>query len=451
MLSSHSRSDEKAFQRDFKKNATKQATGQGEVTVNLFPYRVDGEVGRFEFVTHSVSIEDEEVFNTALDLFQSLNGKEYYKTRGFKEIAMIFGCVEGSYRKTTTLINRIRYQQEDGTPCRTLKDNVELESARLNESIENKARIIFKENGFSEQGVYEGDNQEYGKVNSVSMKKEDVEKALQICQAKSGLTDPINTNPVFYEDPEMTVNISADDVNVKKQKENRKRDVIQLDSDRKYVHNTIFHIEHNGKSYTLNGKGTVSVLRLLIAILLNNDLLKYHLRFFVDGQRTLQAAIFKAFSWYKSISLILDWYHLEEKCKIQLSLALNGRVIRNKVLDEIVPLLWYGLVDKAIEHLGTIADSAIKNAKELEKLIGYFERNKPYIPCYALRKELGLRNSSNKGEKMNDLIVSERQKHNGMSWSERGSVALASLTALKRNGEYVKWFRESDIDFKLAA
>ena len=412
---------------------------------------MDGEVGRFDFLTHSVFTGDEQVFNTGRDVFEPLTGKEYYRTRGFKEISMIFGCVEGSYRKTTALINRVRYHQKDGTPCSTLQDNVELESSKLNQSIDNKALHLLKTNGFNEQGGYEGKNEEYVNDKSVSMNKEDLEKAIQVCQAKSGLTDSISGNPVFYEDPKMTVNISADDVNVKKQKENRKTQGSESDSDRKYVHNTIFHIECNGRSYTLNGAGTVNVLLLLIAFLLNNDLLKYHLRFFVDGQRTLHAAILKAFTWYKSISLILDWYHLEEKCKIQLSLALNGRIIRNKILDEIIPLLWYGLVDKAIDHLGTVADSAIKNRKELEKLIQYFERNKPYMPCYALRKDLGLRNSSNKGEKMNDLIVSERQKHNGMSWSQCGSVALASLTALKRNREHVKWFREGDIDFKLAA
>jgi len=53
-----------------------------------------------------------------------------------------------------------------------------------------------------------------------------------------------------------------------------------------------------------------------------------------------------------------------------------------------------------------------------EKLIAYLNRNKSYIPCYAVRKELGLYNSSAIGEKMNDLVVSERQKHNGMNLVE---------------------------------
>jgi hypothetical protein len=34
--------------------------------------------------------------------------------------------------------------------------------------------------------------------------------------------------------------------------------------------------------------------------------------------------------------------------------------------------------------------------------------------------------------------VSDRQKHNGMSWSEGGSVALATLTSLKINREHKK-------------
>jgi hypothetical protein len=68
-----------------------------------------------------------------------------------------------------------------------------------------------------------------------------------------------------------------------------------------------------------------------------------------------------------------------------------------------------------------------------------------------MRKHLGLRNGSSIGEKMNDLIVSKRQKHNGMAWSKSGSVALATVTALKRNNESEKWFWERKLNFQLAA
>ncbi|MGB5711205.1 MAG: hypothetical protein WBM44_09890 [Waterburya sp.] len=62
---------------------------------------------------------------------------------------------------------------------------------------------------------------------------------------------------------------------------------------------------------------------------------------------------------------------------------------------------------------------------------------------------MGDRNSSNIGEKCNDLFVSDRQKHNGMSWSQQGSASLAAITALVRNREYYRWFTNEEINFKL--
>ncbi|MDO9535590.1 MAG: hypothetical protein Q7J85_09755, partial [Bacillota bacterium] len=71
--------------------------------------------------------------------------------------------------------------------------------------------------------------------------------------------------------------------------------------------------------------------------------------------------------------------------------------------------------------------------------------------CYALRKQLGLRNSSNKGEKANDLCVADRQKHNGMSWSKSGSVALASVISLHLNNEQELWCSKDTLSFTWAA
>ena len=52
---------------------------------------------------------------------------------------------------------------------------------------------------------------------------------------------------------------------------------------------------------------------------------------------------------------------------------------------------------------------------------------------------------------MNHLVVAERQKHNGMSWSKKGSMHLAAITVIKRNSESKKWFEEKELDFKLKA
>ena len=61
-----------------------------------------------------------------------------------------------------------------------------------------------------------------------------------------------------------------------------------------------------------------------------------------------------------------------------------------------------------------------------------------------------LRNSSNPAEKANDLIVAERQKHNGMRWSYSGSCALASVSALQRNGELHDWIHGQPLAFRLS-
>ena len=60
-------------------------------------------------------------------------------------------------------------------------------------------------------------------------------------------------------------------------------------------------------------------------------------------------------------------------------------------------------------------------------MCAYFEKNRVCIPCYALRNVFHLKNSSSRVEKANDLTVSQRQKHNGMSWSISGSGSIAQI------------------------
>jgi hypothetical protein len=380
-----------------------------------------------------------------------LKAKEFYRTIGFKELAMIDGDTEKSYRKTAKLINRIRHQEQGGTPYRTLQESTEKEGCKLNDYIEEKSKCILQHNGFTEDGVYRGHTVPDVETQVVSLSDERVAEAVEKCTDDSSMRDDILKNPVPYEDPENTLNRSIDDVNVKKQKEVRVKRNCAEKTKCKYVHNTVVHVAKGDKSYTLNGYGIKVVLRYLIAFILNNSLIGYRFQFFTDGHKTLNQVILKCFSWYRNIGLILDWYHLNKKCKEQLSLSMKGRVIRNKVLEQLMPLLWYGATDKAIDLLKEIEDKSIKSKTDMEKLIDYLKRNRPYIPCYALRKLLGLRNSSNIGEKTNDLVVSDRQKHNGMSWSKPGSVALASISSLKRNREIRTWFEKREIHFKLAA
>jgi hypothetical protein len=140
---------------------------------------------------------------------------------------------------------------------------------------------------------------------------------------------------------------------------------------------------------------------------------------------------------------------LRKKMEESLSLICNNRNYRNEMLQKIMPVLWRGDVDKAIAILRSIDMNMVKNQNSLNYLIGYLERVRETIPNYMLRAALGLRNSSNRGEKANDLIVSNRQKHNGMSWSDDGSTALASISAVQYNNELINWVSNGILSLKL--
>ena len=99
----------------------------------------------------------------------------------------------------------------------------------------------------------------------------------------------------------------------------------------------------------------------------------------------------------------------------------------------------------ASEYLASLDPANIKNRKWLDDLLAYFQKKGDAITCYALRAKLGLRNSSNLVEKANDLIVAERQKHNGMSWSPDASGALAALQMIYLNHQPELWFHKKEL------
>ncbi len=100
------------------------------------------------------------------------------------------------------------------------------------------------------------------------------------------------------------------------------------------MHTTVIHVEQARRSYLITGHGIKYVLSVLIAFLLNSHLLQCRLQFFTDGYTILHDAIKWCFSWYPNLAIILDWYHLKEKCQLQLSSAMKGRVMRNEALTE---------------------------------------------------------------------------------------------------------------------
>lgn len=347
-------------------------------------------------------------------------------------------ATDTSTRKASSRINRIRLESNGGIIPTTYRNIVEREGHAMQLQLESKCTDALAQNGFDNDGAL-NENTDF-----IPDQQQHIEQAV-IENAAINL-NIWNYDAIDYELPREAVNISIDDVCVKRQTETRPKD--ERTQQAKRVDNTVIHVESNKKSYILNANSLRSCIKLLIGFLLYNGLLKKQIVIFADGARSIHGIVEKMLS-FANYKIILDWYHLNKKCKEQLSMALKGSKIRNEFLDLLMPCLWFGNVDGAIKLLHGIESKKVKNYDCIRALTDYLQRVRGYIPCYALRKELGLRNSSNLGEKANDIVVSNRQKHNGMSWSNDGSVAFASVATASHNREIEEWVRSRNIKFVL--
>jgi hypothetical protein len=106
--------------------------------------------------------------------------------------------------------------------------------------------------------------------------------------------------------------------------------------------------------------------------------------------------------------------------------------------------LWPGKVDAAIELLKGALEW-VRSPTAVEELIGSLEKRRAYLPDYEQRQRAGLWIASTRVEKYNDWAVSARCKHQGMSWSPQGVLALAALEAARRNGELDEWRRVREL------
>lgn len=183
-----------------------------------------------------------------------------------------------------------------------------------------------------------------------------------------------------------------------------------------------------------------SVPQLLLSVkacLLDNNLLfTRHLSFHTDGARNLKTEIDRAFG-FCSYSLLLDWYHLDHRIYSLLSMALAGDLRTKRTYKaEVSAQLWVGNYRKAISILESFKQRGIvRNIRRLDEAIQYIKGKASNLTSYSLHKAQGRKNSSSGAEKANDLIVANRQKHRGMSWTLLGGVALANVAWAMLNGQ----------------
>jgi len=68
--------------------------------------------------------------------------------------------------------------------------------------------------------------------------------------------------------------------------------------------------------------------------------------------------------------------------------------ISNFHLKQLLSLVLFCLTDSVRAHLEAIPATDLKNTKAITRLIGYLERNRTSMPCYAMRAKLNLPNTS---------------------------------------------------------
>jgi hypothetical protein len=406
-------------------------------------------------IGHKLTTDGQITYDSTEALFEKTGSREAFKSDLFKRLMLQIASIT-SVRNGTNLLNRMR-RTDDGIIETTFRNCVEREGSIIQQCMDAKTTSAIDEKGLAVDGTGVVTWKETGEKvaqDDFIFCPEHIDAEIVHAAAKSLKLNEGSYNLSDYE--LFGVNISSDEVCVKRQTENRPREegIIQP----KRVENTVIHVEMTNEidnsnivsssSYILNSSSVIGTFRLLLGFLCMNGMLGRTLVFFADGARNLNIAIAVMFG-FANIKIILDWYHLRKKMEETLSLICNNRIYRNEMLQKIMPVLWRGDVDGAIVILNSIDMDMVKKKESLNYLIEYLGRVRANIPNYMLRSALGLRNSSNRGEKSNDLIVANRQKHNGMSWSDVGSTTLATVSALLYNNELDNWIMNRTLSFQL--
>jgi len=375
---------------------------------------------------------------------------------GFSYVLLLLSfCKDMSYRKSCACLNASLHRPpDDEVKHRTVADFVENFGSRIADELKTVANRLLEQFHFDPETSLPKKEADLPAAMTSPAMPPNHRTALepQIQQINSGREgDAQIRHPDLADKIEPSADkccyISVDDIGVKHQNDHRGE---KRSKDGKYVENTVIHVQADGNSYCITAIGMERAFSILLAFLLKNGLMEGRLLvFFTDGARDIKNYIESVFS-FRQFTIVLDWYHLKKKCKELISSSIKGgKEEKHEVMRHLLRMLWVGNADEARSYLQGLDPAKVKSTYWRDELVGYIERKTPDIACYALRNALGLRVSSNRVEKANDLIVGQRQKHNGMSWSFDGSGALAAVNMLLLNGEEKKWLRSGCLSFSM--
>lgn len=407
------------------------------------------------------------------ELAGNANTDEIILTEGQEEVELLT-CTEpgGSYRRTAEMLTRVQHRCSSGQiNPRVLEGYVVRTGEKIQNALNNRADTVLRAAGFDPETLcpMEGCTLDIKSPDdgrkSGNDAKEEYDRLIAgiICRFNEGKPEyaQIRDSDLITKaggDPDNVIIVRIDEVGVNRQNEQRAKTengqkIRKGHKSTERVENTVIHIQRGDRSYVITATSMFRAFKLLLCFLLENGLKEgVRLLIFSDGASNIRKAVERYLGFYP-YCLYLDWYHLQKRMREMVSSAFRGtRDQKRAILANVKVRLWAGNVDDTLDYLSGRDEKDIRNRKVFEEMKEYLDKRKrPFIYPYALRKELHAPNASSQAEKANDLIVAQRQKHNGMSWSYPGSGALAVVTALRLNGELQTWIQDREVPFAFQA
>jgi len=162
---------------------------------------------------------------SSIDIFRPQRGKTYYQTAGFRRRYVHEGCEQKSYRLVSNAYRKETFQ-EASCSSRSLQDIVVAEGKKVNKVLEDKSLEILQEHGVvhTRNKTEVSEQTQAAVIAPQYMDPAKVIAAYEAVKSKCAdeVADKLELALDAYECPQHTINISNDDVCVKKQKNKRK-------------------------------------------------------------------------------------------------------------------------------------------------------------------------------------------------------------------------------------
>jgi hypothetical protein len=192
-----------------------------------------------------------------------------------------------------------------------------------------------------------------------------------------------------------------------------------------------------------SGVGTTFLQQLLVVVLLALGTQRA-LLLISDGARWIRAFFTDTLVHIANKTMILDWYHLHQKCLELSSRICRGKQAKRWLLLRLEWRLWRGDVVAAIAPLEAYRPQT-RNTEVLDTFIAYLQAREDWMVNERQRRIEQQSIGSGRVEKANDLIVARRQKGRSLQWSLETSDALAALRTLLLNGGTSRYWQQRQI------